>query len=553
MANRRATDRRAAAPGGWAARLRALWQTRGLALQSALLLPAATALPGALLWAGVMAGAWAWPVWPLPVWLGLAAAWLALVAAWWGHQQAQAWLALGRATRPLRHDPPADDAQLPWLPHHAQMREASAALRRMVAMAQAQRQALQARNAQLGQQLQQRTHELSTLADLSVGLADSGDLFELVDEALKALASTLDYTSASVWARDRRGGGAQVVLAGYHSRDPAVDDGAGTALRGQRLSRSNLQRYEQIEAQREPLIDNDARQGLLSWLWEKVTDDARSSALYRSTRSWMALPMRFREVVMGVMRVDHDEAGYFDAERARLLRAVSSQAALAMHHAQLLVQARDVAVATERHRIARDLHDAVSQTLFASNVIAGTLTRQAAEHGDSAQLATQARTLERLNRGALAEMRMLLYELRPDALDSLRLDELLAPPIEALACRGDMQVSAQLGTGDALPPATRLHLYRMAQEALSNASRHSAARQVVVEWQPQAPDGALLRIHDDGQGFDPQASRAGHFGLDNLASRALELGAQLHITSQPGQGCEIRVQLPLHSPPAPPA
>ena len=547
----------------WRQRLLALWQQASGAVQAAaVVLAAAAAL-------AVLASAlqrWAWPpgtAWGdalapalAPLLAGLALAGLAgaAAAALLAQCSSIALQQLAEAARALRREEASDDAQLPLLLANPALRGASQSLRRLVDHARNQRRALQARNAQLGSQLQQRTHELCTLQDLSVGLAGTDDFHGLVDEALKALEQTLEYSSASVWARDRRSDSAQVVLTGYRSHDPqgaaSVDasddtDGAGSApsLLGKRLSRINLQRYEQIEQSRVPLIDNNARQSLFSWLWEKVTDDASTSRLYRSTRAWMGLPLRFRDEVLGVMRVDHQEPGYFDAERARLLGAVCSQTALAMHHARLLVQERELAVVAERNRIARDLHDAVSQTLFASNVIAGTLAQQAAKGValDPARLQAQAASLERLNRGALAEMRMLLFELRPDALEHQPLADLLRHPIESLSCRGDMQVLADLAPSDSLAPAARVHLYRIAQEALSNIGRHSGASRVQVSWLPAAPGGALLSITDNGQGFDPSQAHPGHFGLDNMRSRAADINATLILTSQPGQGCEISV------------
>ena len=543
-------------------RLLALFQQRSASSQAAGVVLAATA---ALAGLAAALQRWAWPpgsAWgdllaPAlgPLLLGLALAGLAgaAAAAALAQRSSHALQRLADAARAVRREEGTDEAPLPLLLSNPALRAASQSLRRMQDHARSQRRALQAHNAQLGQQLQQRSHQLTTLQDLSVGLAGTDDFYGLVDEALKALEQTLDYSSASVWARDRRSDSAQVVLTGYRSNDPAdaleggdSADPAGTAtsLLGKRLSRSNLQRYEQIEQSREPLIDNHAKQNLFSWLWEKVTDDASTSRLYRSTRAWMGLPLRFRDEVLGVMRVDHSEPGYFDAERARLLAAVCSQTALAMHHARLLVQERDLAVVAERNRIARDLHDAVSQTLFASNVIAGTLAKQAAKGIalDPARLRQQAESLERLNRGALAEMRMLLFELRPDALDHQPLADLLRHPIESLSCRGDMQVLAELAASDDLAPASRVQLYRIAQEALSNVSRHSGASQVMLSWAPGAPGGALLRISDNGQGFDTAQPHPGHFGLDNMRSRAADIGATLALTSQPGQGTEVSVR-----------
>ena len=574
MSRRRASDQTAAAgdgplPARLAHGLQRWFGGRTLPAQWAGLVLLASALVALLLAALAQASAALISLHTLgpQLWaVGLTGLACALAGSWLAQRSSQALRDISTSSRLLRRDDAPADANLPLHTGSAEWQLASLALRRLVDQTRAQRLALQLRNAQLGEQLHQRSHELSTLQDLSHGLAASSDLFGLVDEALKALEQTLDYSSASVWARDRRGetsGGSpadtsdkpdrpdkpdkrQVVLTGYRSSDTLsaeTADKTAQPLLGKRLSKANLQRYEQIERERGPLIDNDARQGLLSWLWEKVTDDASTSALYRGTRSWIGLPLQFRDEVLAVMRVDHQSPGYFNPERVRLLGAVCSQTALALHHAQLLLHERTLAVAAERNRIARDLHDAVSQTLFASNVIAGTLARGVLRSPpvDAQRLAAQATQLERLNRGALAEMRMLLYELQPEALDNQPLAALLHHPIEALACRGDLQIDTSLAALDTLPPAARVQLYRIAQEALSNVARHSGAAQVSVLWQPDAAGGAWLRISDDGQGFETTLARPGHFGLANMHSRAQEVGATLLVRSAPGQGTDISV------------
>lgn len=476
----------------------------------------------------------------------LATGMLAVVAcAWLAGRTGDALARVAVAARTLRRDDAPDAVNIPLIEHSIELRQATMRLRRMVEAARDRRLSLLERNAALGTQLQLRTNELSTLQDLSLGLASKTDMHELVDEALKALEQTLDYDSASVWSRENMLPTEPVVLMGYRGADTDEADERAQALLGSRLSRPNVQRYEQIERDREPIIENNARQSLLSWLWLKVTDDSRTSALYRTTRAWMGVPLKFHDHVLGVLRVDHQQPGYFNPERARLLTAVCSQTALAMRHAQLLGKEREMAVIAERNRIARDLHDAVSQTLFASNVVAGTLARAAGRDASPANAGVlrQAHTLERLNRGALAEMRMLMYELRPDALAQTPLSELLQLAIEALVCRGDIHIETSLAKDDTLPVETRLQLYRIAQEALSNIGKHSAATHAVVQWQFESGK-ALLRIADDGRGFDPQRPRPGHFGLGNMAARAREIGASHTLTSAPGEGTELRITIP---------
>lgn len=482
--------------------------------------------------------------WPMALAAGAGGLCVALVSTLLAGRSTRAMNEISAAAYALRRDDAPEDLQIPAFDWTRELRRGTSNLRRMVESARRRQQALESRNAALARRLEDRTHELTTLQELSIGLATKSDLQELVDEALEALGQTMDYTSASLWGRADREARGQVALLGYRLNDEA-DVAVAEDLTGMRLSRTNLQRYEQIERDRVPIVENQVRQSLLSWLWDKVTDDARSSDLYRTSRSWMAVPLQVREAVLGVMRVDHQEPDYFDPERARLLTAVSSQTALAMHHAQLLSQQREVAVIAERNRIARDLHDAVSQTLFAAKVLAGAMARLCSRDPPPAvsSLAAQAVALEKLNASALAEMRMLMFELRPDAMREAPVAMLLQHAIEALACRGDVVVQPSFSGDDALPAEVRLHVYRIAQEALSNVVRHSGAVHCDVEWAVHGARRATLRIADDGQGFEVDAHRPGHFGLDNMRSRAREIGAVLTLTSAAGQGTELLLEL----------
>lgn len=411
-------------------------------------------------------------------------------------------------------------------------------LRRLVQGCRDKLIALQTQNVALGRELGERSHELDTLEDLSINLASKSDVHDLVDEALRALHHTLEYSSASVWSRTAQTRASPIVLLGC--RSPEASDEQLRSLIGARLSRASIGVYEAIELERQAIVENQPRTSLLSWLWTLIVDDSTDSTLHRQTRSWIALPLLSKHEVIGVLRVDHHAPDYFDAARTKLLAAVAGQTALALRHAQALTREREVAVQAERNRIARDLHDAVSQTLFAANMIAGSMARTAVQGQ-----AEQARTLERLNRAALAEMRLLMFELRPEALEHSALADLLQHRVDALVCRGDFEVSASLGRGEALPVNTKMHVYRIAQEALSNVSRHSGARRVRVEWRVDPGAGASLRIGDDGCGFNPGASRPGHFGLMNMQERAAEIGAVLRIDSEPGRGCQLILSLPV--------
>ena len=174
--------------------------------------------------------------------------------------------------------------------------------------------------------------------------------------------------------------------------------------------------------------------------------------------------------------------------------------------------------------------------------MAGALNKEAALP-PAAQ--AQAQTLQRLNQGALAEMRMLMFELRPDALATLPLAELLQQAVAALAARGEIDMHAAIDPVDP-PRGTRIELYRIAQEALSNVARHSGAHHVHLDWRAGVGGPGRLTVRDDGHGFDAAGGAPpGHFGLANMRERAALMGAELQVHSAPGEGTRVEFFVPL--------
>ncbi len=197
------------------------------------------------------------------------------------------------------------------------------------------------------------------------------------------------------------------------------------------------------------------------------------------------------------------------------------------------------AVATaERERLARELHDAVTQTLFSASLIAESLPRVWERHPEESQRALE--ELRRLTRGASAEMRTLLLELRPAALTEKPLGELLGHLAEAVTSRTRVPVTTTAGGDYPLPDDVQIALYRISQEALNNVAKHAEASTVSVTLSCQ-PEGAALRIHDDGRGFDPSDVLPDQLGLSIMRERAEAIGAALTIESQIGHGTRVGV------------
>jgi PAS domain S-box-containing protein len=207
----------------------------------------------------------------------------------------------------------------------------------------------------------------------------------------------------------------------------------------------------------------------------------------------------------------------------------------------LAQQEMEKAAVAERQRLARDLHDAVTQTLFSASLVAAALPKVWAKDPAEGQRCLE--ELRQLTRGALAEMRMLLLELRPTALTEVGLVDLLRQLTEAAAGRGGFPVSYKVDGKCTVPPDVQVALYRVAQEALNNVLKHSGASEAAVSLLCQA-DSALLTISDNGAGFDPETVSPKHLGLRIMQERAAGVGAAVKVTSSEGRGTEIAVAWP---------
>ena len=256
-------------------------------------------------------------------------------------------------------------------------------------------------------------------------------------------------------------------------------------------------------------------------------------------RSYLGAPIAIEGTVIGFINLDSRSSGFFTQRHAERLQDFTNQAALAIKNAQVYQQAQELAAAEERQRLARDLHDAVSQTLFSANVMAETLPRLMHNNQQAAVQGLQ--RLGRLTKGALAEMRALLVELRPAALVETELRVLLGHLINGLRARCDCEIELSVaGNSYLLTPDVQVGLYRIAQEALNNVLKHAQAQHINVTL-TYRPGRVMLSVIDDGVGFDVDAVPADHMGVHIMHERAQAIGAVLHLNSQLGEGTSLTV------------
>jgi two-component system nitrate/nitrite sensor histidine kinase NarX len=210
-----------------------------------------------------------------------------------------------------------------------------------------------------------------------------------------------------------------------------------------------------------------------------------------------------------------------------------------MVNAELYRHAQTLAVLEERQRLARNLHDAINQSLFSAGLIAEVLPRLWERDQEEARRSLE--DLRKLTRGAMAEMRALLAELRPSTLTDAELGDLLRLLGNAFTGRTNIPAKVTVVGQGVLPADVQVAIYRICQETLNNVAKHAGAS--VVEIYLKHEDSAIeLSIRDDGQGFDPERTTSGHYGLSMMHERAEAVGARLSITSQPGQGTELIIR-----------
>jgi signal transduction histidine kinase len=215
---------------------------------------------------------------------------------------------------------------------------------------------------------------------------------------------------------------------------------------------------------------------------------------------------------------------------------------VAIGNARLLERSRELSVIEERNRLARDLHDAVSQTLFSLTLTAEAASQLAERDLEAAKV--QMAKVSGLAQEVLDEMRSLVFQLRPADLDAEGLVPTLGKHVEVVRRASGKHIDLVAADVPGLDPEIELGLFRIFQEALHNAVRHSGADRIEVEV--RSDDGTVTcRVSDDGRGFKPRAPevRAKHLGLTSMQERAREVGGSLRIDSSPGAGTTVEVEV----------
>jgi two-component system nitrate/nitrite sensor histidine kinase NarX len=399
------------------------------------------------------------------------------------------------------------------------------------------------------QRADERTHELAALLEVSRQVASTQDLEPLLRAVLAQLRAVLPFAAATVNLRE---GADELAMMLYEGPIPQASIPQRWSIGPARPAATP--QAELIAEGLAGIADPQAfgREVIYSGepvIIPDVTADTPLAGLSRARIAallggvvpeyigcWMGVPMVYRDEVVGMLDFDHQQPGAFAERHARLALAAASQAAIAIANARLLTEVQGMAAQAERQRLARELHDAVTQQLFSASLIGEVLPQIWA--ANPAKGAEYLEDLRLLTRGALAEMRALLVELRPAALTDTPLPDLLQHLTAALSGRARLPVELQVEGSGQLPGEVQVALYRVAQEALQNVAKHAKARHAWVTLL-LGDRAATLTVRDDGRGFDPAAVPADHFGLAIMRERMAAVGGTVALASAPGEGAAM--------------
>jgi signal transduction histidine kinase len=407
-----------------------------------------------------------------------------------------------------------DPIDIPGVQQVLQALEAELAQRERVATA------LASKNAELQSELQRRLAESESSNRVLVSLLQKTVLEQVLDIVCSEAQGLIGATGSAVllltdqaWLEVRHRLGKPLAAV-----EPVPVDGS---LAGQ------------VVRQGEPVLLNDPALFQRAQVYQWPTD---LSAL-------LAVPLHVNGGVIGVLDVVNKAGGFTD-EDVPVLSVFANQAAMAIEHARLQEQAEQLAVLAERQRLARELHDSVTQSLYSITLYANAAALALAV-GKQDVTAGYLQELQETAQEGMRDMRLLIFQLHPPVLETEGLVAALQARLAAVEGRAGLQTEFRVEGERRLPIAIESDLYWIAQEALNNVRKHAAAQHVAVHLHFSA-SSMTLQVLDDGVGFDPQAAPdQGRGGLLTIAERSARIGGVLIYDSTPGKGTRVQVEVTL--------
>ncbi|MGI8910204.1 MAG: PAS domain S-box protein, partial [Rubrobacteraceae bacterium] len=359
----------------------------------------------------------------------------------------------------------------------------------------------------LEQRVEERTRELSALLDVSNNVASTLKLDPLLGLILDQLKTVVDYVDSSLLVVEDD----ELMVLEYRGpipREKIIGEGfpLGPAMRT----------IWRDSTRPEPIVIDDilGDEPLARAYRETVGEERLTMDRFRNIRSWLGVPLVLKGRFIGLLAIIHTQPSHYTKRHAELAITVANQAAIAIENARLYEQAQGTAALEERQRLARELHDSVSQALY--GIALGSKTARTLLDRDPSRVAGPLDYVLSLAEAGLAEMRALIFELRPESLENEGLIAALEKQAAALRARHEIPVRVTIHCEEPkVPLKAKEALYRIAQEALHNTIKHAQASSVELKLEC-GTDGITLEISDDGAGFDPSGDFPGHLGLHSM-------------------------------------
>jgi PAS domain S-box-containing protein len=377
--------------------------------------------------------------------------------------------------------------------------------------------------------IEERVAALSRIAtDFALDLPTEAALEALAKSVIRASSAL----SCSVSLIDEVSG--HLRIAGSYGLPEGFEEGIEAVWRDEAV------RSPTIEAirTRQPMLANHMRQRMLE---NPLYGPVHSSVRKAEWDTVFIVPLVSRSRVLGAINFGYRQGQQPSEDERVFLEAVADQAAVAVENVRLFAEAGDKAALEERQRLARELHDSVSQALY--GIALGTKTARTLLKRDPEEVADPLDYVLSLAEAGLAEMRALIFELRPESLKTEGLVAALGKQTTALKARHEIEVEATLCEEPEASLEAKEAAYRIAQEALHNTVKHARANKVEIKMECD-PAQITLELSDDGVGFDMRDDFPGHLGLRSMRERASRLGGTLEVETAPGRGTRIRARIP---------
>lgn len=378
---------------------------------------------------------------------------------------------------------------------------------------------------QLEQRVAARTRELATLNAIAEVASRSLNLNEILRDALDQTLEAMGMELGAAYCLEEEDTRLNLLVQRNLS-DEFVLQASPRPLKGSIV--------EQAASAGHPIV----------WQIEEYPKDALKPWLEnRGVEQVICVPLMMKGKLVGALTLASQKARPVSPEELSLLSAIGQEIGVAVENAHLYEQAEETAAIAERARLARELHDSVTQSLYSVTLFAEASASLLAI-GDYSTAAEHLRELRDTAQEALREMRLLIYELRPPALEHNGLAAALQSRLDTVEMRGGMKSELHRSGEEHLPLELQKELYHIAQEALNNALKHARAQRVDV-YLFFSETEVQLQVCDDGKGFDPANLPRGGLGLAGMYERAQRIGGKLVVESSPGSGTKVTVRVPL--------